>query len=260
MYCMNCGALVPDTAVFCPSCGASLKGAQAAPAHTQPVSAAKKRVNWITILLGVLVIGLAVALGVVLLEKKSDDPTQQTEPSSQQAAIFTQEAATAQESEASENTTVSQETASSPAPTEALPTAAETAPTETAAAVSQEYGHGLTTFKEVVCSYTQTDEGQIELRFENKGPYDLTLYSSSGGGMGFTVIGTDEHGNKISTQITGVWSIQGVPSYSAPKVYTAAFEGLSGKIVEVRINGVAYTNTEKQFDFGNSQQIVIPGE
>lgn len=136
------------------------------------------------------------------------------------------------------------------------PTKAPSMPESVAA---RDYGSGSTDFKGAKVSYEQTGEGKLDLRFENKGDYQIELWFVSTSDHGFTVYAEDASGNVDSCVIRDQGGVTYINAWNGQYETAVSFSGLTGRIVRVWIPAVNYKNMSPNgtFDFGNQLTIEI---
>ena len=114
------------------------------------------------------------------------------------------------------------------------------------------YGSGSTTWKGLTASYQQTGEGLIDLKFENTGDYLIRIWRVGISDGGITVYAVDENGNIDDVIIKEYGSVLEIKHYNgSASVSSVKFDGLEGKITEIRIMNVRYYSSIDNFDFGS---------
>ena len=114
------------------------------------------------------------------------------------------------------------------------------------------YGSGSTTWKGLTASYQQTGEGLIDLKFENTGDYLIRIRQVGRFDGGITVYAVDENGNIDDVIIKEYGSVPEIKPYNgSASVSSVKFDGLEGKITEIRIMNVRYYSSIDNFDFGS---------
>ena len=113
------------------------------------------------------------------------------------------------------------------------------------------YGSGSTTWKGLTASYQQTGEGLIDLKFENTGDYLIRIRQVGRFDGGITVYAVDENGNIDDVIIKEYGSVLEIKHYNgSASVSSVKFDGLEGKITEIRIMNVWRVNTRTNSDSG----------
>lgn len=256
MKCVKCGRILPEDSKFCKYCGTT----QPAPATN--LSATKenpeRRRNLIlSLVLGVVALGLVVLIILVISGDKTPKPTQDlsSAPMESHQAVETDGIPT--DTVQLQAPTDTEET--QPAETEAP----ETQPVETQSTESdpesapEVLSSGSVNYKGMEVTCEQTGEKAVEMRFVNNGGYHFTFWFQAPGDYGFTVIGTDEKGNKESVVVQEGRGNYSIAPYASAGPVSVNFTRLTGRIVSVEILGVEYQNSDNQFDFNNSQKITV---
>ena len=217
MKCKNCGSAIREGTSFCLNCGAQVETKK------------RGRASGLSLSVIVLACSLSILIGVIAYAL----------PTGRLAGDRTSSISTG-EKDATE--TVSDEN------NDAMPRE-DGAGTNAVLLPKGDYGYGFADYEELRVYFDQVGVGVINLYIYNRGSNRLELGSKDNDGIPMYAVG--ENGERVETIVTDFGGSLLIDPYGETSICRVRFIGLKGKIKEVGIMNIRYSNPDDSLDSGS---------